>query len=107
VTFERLRRVAAFLVSFAVAAFGLWLLSGALLDWAGEVERLPMVLDFVPELRRWQAGMRQMRGNPRVALLGDSVLLGDGYSKTVPMEARRTIWLHHGEAPIPTIHPLA
>lgn len=106
-TRETFHRTAAFVVSFVAAAYGVWSFSGAVLEWAGEVPRLPMVLDFIPELRRWQAGMRQEHGHPRVALLGDSVLLGDGYSKTVPMDVRRAVWLRHGAGPAPTIHPLA
>lgn len=105
-TLKRLHFIVAFAVAFLTSAYAVWRLSGAVVRALG-IERRPIVLDFVVELRRWQIGMVGDWSRTRIALVGDSVLLGDPYAKTVPDEITRTVAGLSDPSSRPGVHALA
>lgn len=98
-------RIAAFLVSFFVGAFAVWGLSGALLDWVNAPRR-PLVLDILPEVRKWRLNMRREFLNERVALVGDSVLLSEWGARSVPAAVRESFRRRGERGPRPAVQAL-
>jgi hypothetical protein len=96
---KRFLRFVAFISSFVIGATAVWRFSDHFVRTT-RTTRAPMALDILPDLRRWQFLTFAEEVHPRIALVGDSMLLGEEGDKTVGSEVRRSFELLGFDPPL-------